>query len=604
MTTTGNTLPRAFALIGLFFFPSLLSAETFFEDQFLISSAPRFDGEFGTDLAVADDLMVVGEIGSIASGFQAGAVHVYRLVDGEWEFEVTLTSSNFDGGDYFGYSVATDGDTIVVGAIGEDSANQSDPADDSAQLAGAIYIFERVAGNWTEIAYRKAETPRLRERFGYTVAVDGDTIVAGVLEGEEVRVFERGAGDWSAATTLTASNGDRSDFFGWEVSISGSTVVVTAAGESSNGIDGPADNSIASSGAVYVFEKLAARWTETTILKSPNPLFNGYFGSAVSNEGDVIAVGSFNATVVGLPQNSGAVYLFRRSATGWQLDETVVAENADSNDLFGVGVALADGILLVGASEEQGNGVDGPDDNSFSGAGAGYLFHRDGDGWKQFGYLKTSPEIRDNAGRHVALSESVAVIGSSSLSLAPPVTPSFVPRAGAVFSYRFIVPEQTGPDPRLSGPANQPDLWIGTSSRRLRGNNVYQRQSTGRRQSLSLPGRVFHKHNASFLLRIENDGSRHSRIRIGVSGLRDRGLTTKAFQRVGRKRSNVTGALVRGGLTAPLAPGAFRDVQVLVTTNRFWAGVLKGGQRRNIHRVTTSAVGRYDRGQVVTEFRR
>src|SRR5262249_28586387 len=159
-----------------------------------------------------------------------------------------LKASNTDAADRFGYSVAISGDTIVVGAYGESSkatginGNQSD---NSANLAGAAYVFVRSGTAWRQQAYLKASNTDAGDRFGNSVAVSGDTVVVGaVLEssnatgvnGDQINnsaagagaayVFVRSGATWNQQAYLKASNTDAADQFGVSVAISGDTVVV------------------------------------------------------------------------------------------------------------------------------------------------------------------------------------------------------------------------------------------------------------------------------------------------------------------------------------------------------------------------------------------
>ncbi len=82
----------------------------------------------------------------------------------------------------FGAAVAIDGDTIVVGAYGEDSnatGVNGNQTDNSAASSGAAYVFTRTAGVWSQQAYLKASNTELGDQFGVDVSVEGDTVVVG-----------------------------------------------------------------------------------------------------------------------------------------------------------------------------------------------------------------------------------------------------------------------------------------------------------------------------------------------------------------------------------------------------------------------------------------
>src|SRR5207244_1078890 len=113
----------------------------------------------------------------------SGAAYVFVRNGTNWTQQAYLKASNTDGGDFFGWSVAVSGDTVVVGAWGEASnatgvnGNQSD---NSGRAAGAAYIFVRNGTNWSQQAYLKASnTGQGEELFGHSVAISGDTVVVG-----------------------------------------------------------------------------------------------------------------------------------------------------------------------------------------------------------------------------------------------------------------------------------------------------------------------------------------------------------------------------------------------------------------------------------------
>jgi len=77
------------------------------------------------------------------------------------------------------------GDTVVVGAMYEDSSAtgvDGDQDDDRADLAGAAYVFVRTGSTWSQETYLKASNTDLADRFGYSVAVSGDTVVVGARD--------------------------------------------------------------------------------------------------------------------------------------------------------------------------------------------------------------------------------------------------------------------------------------------------------------------------------------------------------------------------------------------------------------------------------------
>lgn len=191
---------------------------------------------------------------------------VYPLTIDPIAQQAYLKASNAEASDNFGSSVAVSGDTVVIGAMQEDSIAtgvDGNQADNSATNSGAAYVFVRSDGVWSQQAYLKASNTDAGDNFGISVAVSGDTIVVAAHQEDSnatgvngnqadnsaqstgaVYVFVRSGNVWSQQAYLKASNTAANDNFGLSVAVSGDTVVVGANGE---------DNIASNSGATYVF---------------------------------------------------------------------------------------------------------------------------------------------------------------------------------------------------------------------------------------------------------------------------------------------------------------------------------------------------------------
>ncbi len=189
-----------------------------------------------------------------------------------------LKASNTEVSDLFGYSVSISGDTVVVGAHGEDSnatGVNGDQSNNQAHGSGAAYVFVRNGDTWIQQAYLKASNTDASDGFGAKVAISGDTVVIGAaseasgatgVNGNQngngtpyagaAYVFQRNGTSWSQETYLKASNSDTDDRF-VPVAVCGETLVVGAyrEGSASTGVNGDQnDNSAWQAGAAYVFD--------------------------------------------------------------------------------------------------------------------------------------------------------------------------------------------------------------------------------------------------------------------------------------------------------------------------------------------------------------
>jgi len=434
------------------------------QQSYLKASNTGEGDSFGRSVAIFGDTVVVGtsseESGATGvdgdesdnSIFSAGAAYVFVRSGDAWQQQAYLKASNTGPDDFFGASLAISGDTIVVGAPGEDSSaaqingNQSD---NSAFEAGAAYVFVRSGSVWSQQAYLKASNAGIDDFFGTSVAISNDTVVVGaraessastgvsgdqsddsVREAGAAYVFVRSGSTWSQQAYLKASNSDAQDWFGSSVAISGNTVVVGSPFEDSAavGIGGdPGDNSAPDAGAAYVFVRIGDTWDQPIYLKASNTDADDYFGESVAVSADTVVIGAQNedsgATGVNGNQSTnnffgaGAAYVFVEDGGNWEQQAYLKASNTEGNDRFGKSVAISSDTVVIGARQERSaaTGVNGDQNNDgFTSAGAAYVFVRSsGTIWNQQAYLKASnTEENDRFGEAVTISGDTAVVGA------------------------------------------------------------------------------------------------------------------------------------------------------------------------------------------------
>ena len=183
----------------------------------------------GMSVAHSSGVTIAGAPGRTVGGNanQGGALVFWH--SGELEQQVALTASDGAAGDGFGYGVAIDGDTAVVGAPGAEV--------DGLFNLGAVYVFERSGDVWVQQAKLTPSDGQEKDGFGIAIALDGDTLVVGAMavDGGAVYVFTRTGGAWSQQAKLTASDGQDGDALGYSVGISGDTVVSGAPGHDVGG---------------------------------------------------------------------------------------------------------------------------------------------------------------------------------------------------------------------------------------------------------------------------------------------------------------------------------------------------------------------------------
>jgi hypothetical protein len=271
--------------------------------QKLKASDGAADDYFGFDVDLADDVIVVGAYGDDDNGDKTGAAYVFELVGGAWTQTAKLTASDGAGKDYFGWAVAIYGETIAVGAWGDD---------DFGSASGSAYVFEKVGGAWTETAKLNAPDTSGLDYFGKAIQADEDRVFVGAAEDDDagassgsVHVFERVGGTWTHVSKLVASDAMAGDNFGFSISSDAGQLVVGATGVDTPGAD---------AGAAYYFEEVGGVFVETSKVQAYNTTAGDTFGFSVSLRDGAMAVGARNA--LGSAIESGLGHVFSVSAQG------------------------------------------------------------------------------------------------------------------------------------------------------------------------------------------------------------------------------------------------------------------------------------------------
>lgn len=429
------------------------AAGDFAQQAYIKASNTQATDHFGYALAISGDTLAVGvkDEDSSTDGIDStpnesaatsGAVYVFKRSGTTWLQEAYIKSSNSEANDRFGISVGVSGDTLVVGSDFEDSdatvvnGAQTNAAAGLNYNAGAAYVFTRSGSTWSQQAYLKASNAGSADRFGISVAIDGETIAVGSF-GEAsstsginstpndaaantgaVYVFTRSVTTWTQQAYIKASNPDGDDYFGNAVSIDKDTLAVGSYGEDSGtpGIDSTPTNLIGDSGAVYVFARSGTTWSQQAYIKSHLPSSNDNFGISVSASGDSIAVGSWrdDSNVPGINLSAadassnfdaGAAYVYKRTGSTWSQEAYIKASNLATGDSFGYSVGLSGDTLVVGAQNQ---------DTTASNAGAGYIYTRSGTTWsEQKIFYANNLQASDTFGFAVGISNDTIAICST-----------------------------------------------------------------------------------------------------------------------------------------------------------------------------------------------
>ncbi len=304
--------------------------------------------------------------------------------DSKYTQQAFIKASNTNASDTFGLEMALSEDTLVILAPNEASnatGVNGDENDNSKLASGAAYVFVREDDTWTQQAYLKASNSDEFDRFGSAVVIEGDIIAIGARTED---------------STSIGINGDQSD------------------------------NSINSSGAVYVFTRSGNTWEQEAYIKASNTGENDFFGSSLALSGNTLIVGasqesSSSAGVNGDEDNdllprAGAAYIFVRENEQWTQQAYLKASNPSEADFFGAEVAIDGDTVAISAPNEDSNaqGINGDQNNeSMTDAGAVYMFTRTGTQWSQEAYIKASnTDAADIFGNKIALVGDTLAVGA------------------------------------------------------------------------------------------------------------------------------------------------------------------------------------------------
>ncbi|MEW6745734.1 MAG: FG-GAP repeat protein [Planctomycetota bacterium] len=320
------------------------------EEKLFASDGRRWE-YLGTSVAVSGDRILAGSpdwaIGRV------GRAQLFRWDGTAWREEATLGASDGTAANYFGMSVALEGDVAVVGAP---------RANGKADISGAVYVYRCKGTSWVEEAKLLGQDSAAYDYFGWAVCLQGELLLVGAIYNDNrsgvVYLFRHSPSGWSEEGKLAGSGLTSDDHFGYALSVSGDRLAASAPGYAND------------MGATFVFHWNGKAWYEEAMLVSSDGATGDYFGFAVALDGDRLLVGASGSDQVGA--EAGAAYLLRRDATGWREEQKLTASDGMAGDRFGASVHIAGERAVIGAPD-----VDGPDLDS----GAVYTYEWDGTSW-------------------------------------------------------------------------------------------------------------------------------------------------------------------------------------------------------------------------------
>ncbi|MBI2100629.1 MAG: hypothetical protein HYT47_01250 [Candidatus Vogelbacteria bacterium] len=326
--------------------------------QELLASDGAPSDFFGYSVAVSGDVALIGARLDDDKGTNSGSAYVFRWNGSSWIQDQKLVASDGTAAEFFGTSVATDGNTVAVGAPGHLGR-------------GAVYVFGFNGSSWVQQQKLVASDGASNDGFGSSVGLSGNVMAVGAYLDDD-RGFDSGSGyvfRWSGASwvqeqKLLASDGASVDKFGFAVSASDDVILIGAYSDDDRGN---------SSGSAYVFGFNGSSWVQRQKLVPPDGAAYDQFGYAVAVSAGLAVVGANQDSSKGL--GVGSAYVFRFNGSTWIQETELYGSDSATNDYFGAAVAISSDMVVIGAPRDDHDG--------FSDSGTAYVFRLNGSAWTE-----------------------------------------------------------------------------------------------------------------------------------------------------------------------------------------------------------------------------
>lgn len=427
--------------------PLLLFGQEFVQDQKFTEKNQVKQHYFGFSSAIDGNYAIVGaKWDDLDTNYQnpwsaAGSAYIFQKKNGKWEQIQKITSKdrggNSDVQEIFGTSVGISGNTIVVGASGND---HDENGQNQMPSAGAIYIFEKNGqAKWVQTQKIVAPDRSQTDNYGDKVSISGNYLIIGAYKDDQdaanansksdagsAYIYERDnvSNLWKFKTKIVASDRLANDFFGFSVSISNAGYAVV--GAYGNDTDSDGKNTLDGAGAAYLFARdQNGNWTQIQKLISPEREYSGRFGFNVNirNTRCIVAADletEENKTFV------GSAYIFELSNNTFAFKQKLIHKDILASDGFGKSITQSDNHILIGCT--------GKTNTVFTNAGAIYIFENQNSSWTEMQKLKLNdPNTFDLFGSNCSISDSTIIAGVYNKDKDGTITD-----AGAAYLFNYV----------------------------------------------------------------------------------------------------------------------------------------------------------------------
>ena len=297
----------------------------------------------------------------------SGGVFIMEQKGKRWELLDHFKTPDGGTRDWYGHAVALEGDIAVVSAY-EHGGKKRTAGEVLGEGPGLVYVYKREAKGFAEMAKLKGEGIQNNDRFGYSVDLSGNTLIAGTPFHDEekgaVYVYQRDGDKWKQQAKLQADDAGVKNRFGWDCAIHENTIVVGAP---------LAAAPKRLSGAAYVFKRQGDAWAQVAKITPDDGDGGDGFGAAVDVSKSRIIVGANKDENEAKKRGSGSAYIFSGVGNVYAQDAKLTADEPQEGAVFGFSVALDVNRALVGAPAT--------DTKANENSGAVYAFLKVGADW-------------------------------------------------------------------------------------------------------------------------------------------------------------------------------------------------------------------------------
>ncbi|OKY26409.1 FG-GAP repeat protein [Thalassotalea sp. PP2-459] len=373
---------------------TLIAVNGFAAQDILLADDGKAGDAFGYGVAIDGNTALVGALKADIDGvIDAGAAYVYVWADNGWQKQAKLVAKPAFADDTLGGKVVLKNNIAMLGVMRRD---------DKGKDSGAVVSFERKLNIWKQNRIFTAPDAKPGDAFGQSIALTDNYLVIGAprndalgIDSGAAYIYKREKEIWHYQAKITASDGVTGDLFGISVAIDGNTILV---GADLN--DEKAENA----GAVYVYVLEENKWQQEAKLMASDGGKTDIFGVRVALSENTALISARRDDIKELGKDVGSAYIFVREGSTWTQQVKLTSPDGQADDRFGRGVALSGDTAIISAMNHDANGKD---------TGALYLYKKSIGGWRytsKYVAKKSMPD--DKFGWSIGLSNDIAIVGT------------------------------------------------------------------------------------------------------------------------------------------------------------------------------------------------